>query len=112
MHSEKRQRRDWIGRGEKGGSLRGRSGNRQHERARGFSISFSPPCAVCAAQRSVDFHHHHTFARCVHGVGKWCDLCTLFGGLRWRGESGAPMLTLTILVSLFWSTAAEVTEVA
>ena len=55
---------------------------------------------VCAAQRSVDYHHHHTFARCVHGVGKWCDLCTLFGGLRWRGGSGAPMLTLTILLSL------------
>ena len=67
---------------------------------------------VCAAQRSVDYHHHHTFARCVHGAGKWCDLCTLFGGLRWRGGSGAPMLTLTILLSLFWSTAAEVTEVA
>ena len=52
MHSEKRQRRDWIGRGEKGGSLRGRSGNRQHERAQGGPPFPSAP-RVPAVQRNV-----------------------------------------------------------
>ena len=91
MHSEKRQRRDWIGRGEKGGSLRGRSGNRQHERARGSSISFSPPCAStgsCARPRQKSSSSTHDSAPSAALEWRVEEMAEERGNVHHRGGGG------------------------